>query len=317
MKKREVKRIVMTGPTGAVGMAIIKECIKRGISMLLITREDSARNDRIPRSKYISILYADITEYDGIDVAEEIEGFFDAFIHLAWAGTIGDGRNDMELQSDNIKYTLSAVRLAKRLGCRVFLGAGSQAEYGRVEGYLNSKTPAFPENGYGMAKLCAGQMSRGLCEQLEMEHIWIRILSIYGPCDGEKTLISTAIRGFLKEEKVSFTAGEQEWDYLFSEDAAVMIIDLLEKGNHGKTYCLGSGKERSLREYIRDIHYEIRKMEVKDDEIGIGHLPYNDKQVMFLCADTKELQTDIGALRLTPFKEGIKKTIEWYKREGI
>ena len=144
MKKREIKRIVMTGPTGAVGMAIIRECIKQGISMLLITREDSARNERIPKSEYISILYADISEYDGIYADEKTEGNFDAFIHLAWAGTIGGGRNDMELQSDNIKYTLAAVRLAKRLGCKVFLGAGSQAEYGRVEGFLNSETPSTP-----------------------------------------------------------------------------------------------------------------------------------------------------------------------------
>ncbi len=59
-----------------------------------------------------------------------------------------------------------------------FIGAGSQAEYGRVEGKLNSQVPAFPENGYGMAKLCAGQMTRIQCESWESD-IWTRILSVY------------------------------------------------------------------------------------------------------------------------------------------
>ena len=55
---------------------------------------------------------------------------------------------------------MDAVNLAHRLGCEFFIGAGSQAEYGRVEGKLNAQVPTNPENGYGMAKLCAGQMSR-------------------------------------------------------------------------------------------------------------------------------------------------------------
>lgn len=84
----------------------------------------------------------------------------DAFFHLAWAHTIGAGRNDMPAQIENIRYTIDAVRTAAAMGCRVFVGTGSQAEYGRVDGVLRADTPTNPENGYGMAKLCAGQMSR-------------------------------------------------------------------------------------------------------------------------------------------------------------
>ena len=81
----------------------------------------------------------------------------------------------------------------KALGCKVFLGAGSQAEYGRVSGILRPDTPAFPENGYGMAKLCAGQMSRVECQTLGMDHVWARILSVYGPHDGPATMISGTV----------------------------------------------------------------------------------------------------------------------------
>ena len=109
---------------------------------------------------------------------------YDVFYHFAWGGTTGDGRNDCEIQEKNIRYALDAAALAKRFGCSAFVGAGSQAEYGRVEGNLNSQTPAFPENGYGMAKLCAGQMTRLYCRQAGMRHVWTRILSIYGPGDG-------------------------------------------------------------------------------------------------------------------------------------
>lgn len=313
---REIRRIAMTGPTGAIGMAIIQKCIEEQIELLLITHADSPRNANIPKSQYVSLLYADISEYDKIDVEElnlNDSQRYDAFIHLAWSGTIGNGRNDMELQTKNIQCTLAAVRLAHRLGCKVFLGAGSQAEYGRVEGYLSADTPAFPENGYGIAKLCAGQMSRILSEQLQLEHIWLRVLSIYGPYDGENTMVTSAIRGFLNGKETSFTAGEQKWDYLFSEDAASMIVRLLQNGRNGQIYCIGSGRYRMLKEYIKDIYQAVYGKDGLEEELGIGKVPYGPKQVMFLCADVSEVENDIGAITLTPFSEGIRKTVLWYK----
>ena len=57
--------------------------------------------------------------------------------------------------------------------------------------------PTRPENGYGMAKLCAGQMSRLECERLGLDHVWPRVLSVYGPYDGPSTMISSAIRTLL------------------------------------------------------------------------------------------------------------------------
>ncbi len=313
---RKIQRIVITGPTGVLGMALLQACIRQQIHVLVITRKDSARNINIPDSEYIQLAYADASEYDCVDVAKLTESGlnnYDAFIHLAWQGTIGGGRNDMDLQTKNIQSTLSAVRLANRLGCKLFMGAGSQAEYGRAEGYLSADTHVFPENGYGMAKLCAGQMSRVLCGQLEMEHIWLRVLSIYGPFDGENTMVTSAIRGFVNGDETAFTAGEQKWDYLYSEDAADIILRLLQNGCNCKIYCIGSGKYRLLKEYIKDIYQAVYGDIVSEERIGIGKVPYAPKQVMFLCADVSELAKDIGDIALTPFEEGIRRTVEWYK----
>ena len=156
------------------------------------------------------------------------------FYHFAWKGTTGAARNDMRLQNDNVKYTLDAVNAAHRFGCHTIIGAGSQAEYGRVEGVLTSSTPVFPENGYGIAKLCAGQMSRILCEQHHMKHIWTRILSIFGPFDGEQSMVMSTIRNLLTGNRPALTKGEQQWDYLYSVDAGRAMYAIGESGIHGK-----------------------------------------------------------------------------------
>ena len=299
-------RAVIIGATGSIGMALIGELIDQGVETLVLCRAASARSARIPEHPLITKVDCSLEDMQGMQ--NPTGKSYDVFFHFAWEGTTGEARNDMFLQNRNVKYTLDAVGLAHRLGCHTFIGAGSQAEYGRVEGKLSATTPAFPENGYGIAKLCAGQMSRVECEKLGMKHIWARILSVYGPYDGNSMVMATLSK-LLDGERPSCTAGEQVWDYLYSADAARAFVALANKGVHGKVYCLGGGKPRMLREYITD----MRDIVSPDTEIGFGDIPYMPKQVMYLCADIGELVKDTGFTPATPFADGIKVTAEWLK----
>lgn len=313
-----MKRIVISGATGAIGTALISLALEQKMQVLAICHRNSERIARLPENENLRILELNAEEYS--EYAENKEkmaalGKHDCFFHLAWLGTTGAARNDMSLQLCNIRYTLDAVELAAGLGCKCFVGAGSQAEYGRVEGMISSTTPVFPENGYGIAKLCAGQMSRIRCGQLKMKHIWLRILSIYGPGDGEGTLIMSAITGFLEHSDTEFTAGMQKWDYLYSQDAARILIGLARWGEDGQTYCVGSGRIQLLKEYIHQIYMVINERDVPDEQLGIGRRPYMDRQVMYLQADItewpEELKQEFEKTPMCSFEEGIRHTIDW------
>lgn len=304
-------RIVITGATGAVGTALIAEGIRQNVEMLVICRKASKRRQQIPDHPLVKVLELNMEEYETYQPPEG-EMPYDVFYHFAWGGTTGDGRNDCEIQEKNIRYALDAAALAKRFGCSAFVGAGSQAEYGRVEGNLNSQTPAFPENGYGMAKLCAGQMTRLYCRQAGMRHVWTRILSIYGPGDGAGSMVMSAIHRLLAGETPAFTKGEQQWDYLYSGDAAKALLLLGEKGHDGGVYCLGSGKARPLADYIGMIRDAIDQRL----SVALGAVPYAPGQVMYLCADIAKLKEDTGFAPEVSFEEGIKKTIMWVKEHG-
>lgn len=302
-----MKRVVVTGPTGAIGMALIQKCIEADIEVMAVCHRGSGRISRLPVSDQVRIVECSLDEIQKLP--DILDGRYDVFYHFAWACTAGEGRNDIDAQTRNIRYTMDAVETAYKLGCECFIGAGSQAEYGRYEGKLDSKTPAFPENGYGIAKLCAGQLSRIRCSQLGIRHIWFRILSIYGRYDGEQTMIMSSIRNMLNGESPEYTPAEQMWDYLYSEDAAQALYLAAKKGRDGAVYCLGSGHVRPLKEYIEIIRDEINpRLSLK-----IGEKPYADKQVMYLCADISELQSDTGFIPVVGFQEGIKKTVQWVK----
>ena len=299
-----MKRAIITGATGAVGTALVKELITNNVETLVLCREGSRRNHQIPDHPLVTRKHCSLDQLASIE--NDTGKGYDVFYHFAWMGTIGDARNDMYLQNQNVSYALDAVGAAKRFGCKKFIGAGSQAEYGRVEGVLKPGTPAFPEMGYGIAKLCAGQMTRELAHQCGMEHNWVRILSVYGPNDGAQSMVMSTIHKLQNGEVPQFTKGEQMWDYLYSGDAARAFRLVGEKGINGKTYVLGSGNARSLAEYIKDIQRIVNP----ECEIELGAIPYSAKQVMYLCADIANLRNDTGWEPIVSFEEGIKHIIE-------
>ena len=301
----DVKKVVITGATGTVGRALIKVCSEAGYEVLAVVHRTSERAAELKTIDNCCVLYLDLSEYDNAMDEMEKQGIdlngYELFFHLAWSASFGKGRNNLELQLENVKASLAAVRFAKSLGCTTFIGAGSQAEYGRVTEKLSPDTPAFPETGYGVAKLCAGQMTRLTCEQMDMKHIWTRILSVYGPHDGVHSLISVAIDDMMHNRETSFTPCDQIWDYIYSDDAARAMLLATQKGNHGSVYVIGSGEARPLKQYIQ----KIAAITNYRKEIGFSKRPYNDKQVMFLQADLSVLK-EWGFVPKVSFEKGIQ-----------
>ena len=306
-----MKKAIITGCTGCIGVALINELVSNDVEVTAVIRENSTRRDAIPSGvKIIECSLDNIRE-----LGRFLPHDYDVFYHFAWDGTIGPNRNNFKLQCDNIKYAIDAVNVARELGCTRFIGAGSQAEYGRVEGVLTPETPCNPENGYGIAKLATGSMTRLECERLGLEHIWTRILSVYGPHDGSATMIMSGILDMLSDISPEFTKGEQMWDYLYCSDAARAMRLIAEKGRNGAVYCIGGGKADRLSNYIEKMRDAVRKSGKENAQVQLGAVPYGEKQVMYLCADISMLTRDTGFVPEISFEQGIEQTVNWVRKK--
>ena len=290
-----------------IGTALINECIKKGIEVYAVLRASSGKKKRLPESEKLHMVDCSLEELETLP--QKITEKCDTFYHIAWGNT-GENRNSStELQSRNIAYTLAAVKAAYALGCRRFIGAGSQAEYGPMDvDKISPDSPVNPTTPYGAAKLASGQLARMLCKELGMECIWPRIFSVYGIYEKETTMVASGLRKMLAGEKTSFTPALQRWDYLFSADAGRAYYLIGEKGKDGAVYCVGSGKAAPLKDYI-EIMAELTGVE----ETGIGARPYPAGTVMNLCADISSLTADTGFVPEYTFREGIRETITWLK----
>ncbi|WP_283170081.1 NAD-dependent epimerase/dehydratase family protein [Curtanaerobium respiraculi] len=296
-------RCVVTGATGMLGCALVRLLAYEGIEVYALARPGSPRMPRFARMQGVHVVECDISHLDG--AVADIPGRCDAFFHLAWEGTERAERDDAAVQVRNIGYTLDAVELAAALGCTVFVGAGSQAEYGRVEGRLGPSTPTHPETAYGIAKLAAGQISRVRAAALGLRHEWARIASVYGPGDRPSTMVMSVLRALRDGRRPQLTACEQRWDYLYCDDAARALELVAARGRDQAIYCVGSGVVRVLKDVVR----ELRDMVDPGLELGIGEIPYAPDQVMHLEVDISSLVEDTGFSPRVSLAEGMARTI--------
>ena len=299
-----MRRAIITGATSMIGTTLVKECVRNGVEVLAIVRRQSTNLDRLPESDKIKICECNLNELNTI--SDDIQ--YDVFYHLGWAHTEKAKRDDPVLQEENIKYTLDAVALAKRLGCKKFIGAGSQAEYGKVDHVITPNTAVSPLIAYGVAKHAAGKLSARLCEQYEMLCIWGRIFSVYGRYDSKETMLSYAINQFLNNKPAKFSSATQMWDYLHEEDAGRIFYLLGQAVEKSCVYCIANGNARRLKEYIlelKDLFGEGAVCEFEDEA--------DSTTVIGLQVDTSDLVKDINYLPRVSFKEGIIDMINYRK----
>ncbi len=292
-----------------IGVALIKKCIAQNTKVTAVVRPRSKNLCRLPKNGLVKVVECDSAEIEALlncDYDEPIDSFY----HFAWDGTAREQRNNVFVQEKNIADTLLAVRTAKALQCKAFIGAGSQAEYGRVENVISPETPADPEYAYGVAKLTAGKLCEQYCKQSNLRFVWGRIFSVYGEYDHPDTLVMYLIDQLMQGKNAELTKCEQMWDYMYCADAAQAFYLLGEKGNG--FYCIGSGTMRPLESYVRVI---CDAAGANPNQLLIGAKSYAVNQVMNLGADITKLRDDVGFEAQSDFAMGIKNTIQWYEKE--
>ena len=206
-----LKKIILTGATSMLGVATIQECLYHDIEVVAVAHRNSKNLNRLPKSENLTLIERNLDEF--VDYTPEINDA-EVFYHFGWAATSHEGRTNVDIQESNIRYTLDAVRLANKFGCKKFIFAGSQAEYGLSNKPLNRNTAIQPFTAYGVSKFAAGKLSEMLCNSLGITFVWSRILSVYGINDGANTLISYIIDCYRKNIQPVLTPCEQIYDLM-------------------------------------------------------------------------------------------------------
>lgn len=283
-----------------LGTALTEVAVREGTEVYAVIRPDTKRSGRLIPSPFVHPVNGSL---ENLSEIEGLPGDCDVFYHFAWAGTSREERDEPQIHERNIRYALEAVELAKKAGCRRFVGAGSQAEYGPTEGMIHEETRCNPVTSYGAAKHATGILCRKLCDRMGMACVWGRVFSVYGPHDNEGTMLEHAISCFGKGEMARFSSAVQTWNYLYESDAGEMFYALGRDDVPPGTWLVANPVSRPLKEYIDTL------MRVYGSEAKAEFAAPTSAPVLGLEVDMEGTMRVMGYRPKIGFEEGIGRMI--------
>jgi UDP-glucose 4-epimerase len=298
---------VITGSTGFIGRWIAAEACNSGHRVTALLRKDSDRSQLAMYPSIACLNYLDLAEPT---LARTLKADApEVFVHAGWKG-VGNGDHNQPFQiEENVPMTIKAVALAAQIGCRHWIGLGSQAEYGISNCRITESHPANPETLYGKAKLASGELASGLCESHGIAASWVRVFSTYGPGDSPRWIIPYVVRSLLNGSAPDLSPCGQLWDFLHVRDAAKAIVSIAETQAEG-TYNLGSGSAPELKETIET----IRRLCLSEITPNFGAIPYRSRQIMHLEADISKLTSRTGWKPQISIEDGIQSVIDFERK---
>jgi nucleoside-diphosphate-sugar epimerase len=305
-----IKKTIVTGANGFIGSSLLKVMSENNIQIYAIIKDTNGNIDQIRDLPGVSIIYCDLDKINQLPKLIN-DRDIDTCIHLAWAGSFGDARADYELQLTNVKYALNIVDTISKMGIRRFVGAGTLAEKDVLNYHPTDGSTPDAVSIYGIAKIATHFMTKAECSKLGIEHVWCYLSNTYGIGNTTNNFINMATMLMLDGKRASFTAGEQIYDFMYITDTARAIYYAATKGKKNTAYYLGSSQQRKLKEYIKI----IRDLIDPSIELHLGEIPFNGISLPNEAFDATKLVEDTGFKPLVSFDEGIKKTIEWLRKE--
>lgn len=301
-----MKTAIVTGANGFVGQALVKELLSENYRVYAAHREGS--RDRLAdhphlicvpfRLDDIAALEADLKECQGAD-----------FYHLAWDGTAGSKRGDTALQLRNAQWTVEALELAAKLGCRRFIGAGTIMEYETMAAaYAPGNRPGAGYI-YGGGKLSAHVMCRCAAARLDIELVWAQITNAYGVGEKSPRLVNTTLRKCINGESPQFTAGTQNYDFVYIDDVARAFRLIGEKGVPYQDYLIGSAQAGPLKGFLLQMQQAV----APELAFCFGDVPFTGIDLPLSQFDCSKTQADTGFRARISFPEGCRRTFQWLK----
>ena len=303
------EKVLITGGAGFLGKHLVPMLKSGGAEVF------------VPRSKNFDLRKE-----------EDIDRLFKQYcpeivIHMAaHGGGIGHMRKHPgSIFYDNIMMDTLVIEKSRECNVNKFVGIGTVCSYPKFtsvpfkEENLWDGYPEETNAAYGLSKKMMLVQTQAYREEYGFNGIHLLLVNMYGPYDDfdleTSHVIPALIRKFTdavennKKEVEVWGTGKASREFLYVEDAARGIILVTEKYNKPEPVNIGAGFEIKIKDLV-DLIAELSgfKGEIRWDTSKPDGQPRR-------CLDVSRAKKEFGFEAKVDFREGLEKTIGWYKNE--
>lgn len=300
--------MLVTGGAGFLGAHVVKKL-----------QERSWQNIAVPRSRDYDLR----EKQDIVRLYEKTRP--DIVIHLA-AVVGGIGANQQhpgQFFYDNAMMGIQLMDQARRLGVEKFVCVGTVCAYPKFvpvpfkEEDLWNGYPEETNAPYGLAKKMLLVQAQAYRQEYGFNAVYLLPVNLYGPGDNfdpeSSHVIPALIRKFVeaaeagKREIVAWGTGRASREFLYVEDAAEAIVLATERYDKPEPINIGSGTEITIKDLVELI---ADRCSFKGQIVWDTSKPDGQPRRRL---DVSRAEKEFGFRAQMDFREGLKRTIEWYR----
>jgi dTDP-glucose 4,6-dehydratase len=307
------KSFLVTGGAGFIGSHFVKLLLERYPESKVRVLDKLTYCGRlenlkeVKENKNLEFIKGDICDKETVRKAMQDMDFV---VNFAAESHVDRSIQDAsEFIKTDVFGAFTLLEEARKQEVESFVQISTDEVYGQIlKGSFKETDPLNPRNPYSASKAAADRLAYSYFTTYGLPVLIVRSSNNFGPNQFPEKIIPLFITNLLREKKVPvYGKGEQVRDWLYVKDNCEAIELILRKGKKGEAYNVGGGNEVKNIELTEMILSELGKgkemIEFVPDRLG------HDFRYSLNC----EKIFSLGWKPRTPFKEGLKKTIKWYK----
>ena len=344
-----MKNFLITGGAGFIGSTVAERLLNRGDKVVVVDNfndfydynrkirnileitnnfnkidkfENLLKDEKISKlieivnSDNFTLIYGDIRDREAMNRVFAENSFDLVFNPAAMAGVRPSLLDPMLYEDVNVRGYMNLLELCKKYGIKKFVQASSSSVYG------NNKEVPFKETAivdfaispYAATKKSCEVMGHVYHKVYNIDMVQLRFFTVYGPKQRPDLAIHKFTKMILEDKPIPFYGdGTTKRDYTYIDDIVDGILKsmnyLFNNENVYEIFNLGESHVVSLKEMVETIENAIGKKAILDIQ------PMQPGDVDKTYADISKAKAMIGYDPQTNFSEGIRKFVEWYKRQ--
>lgn len=313
---REIRKILVTGGAGFIGSAFVRLLLsrdsfpRRGLSLIVIDKLTYAAD--LMRIEEVKGKY----KFYKVDICNkrQIETIFKkekpkVIVNFAAETHVDRSIKDATAFIDtNVKGLQTLLDASRKYKVNRFIHISTDEVYGEIKkGEFTEDSPLQANSPYAASKASGDLLIKAYMRTYRFPAIIIRPCNNYGPWQYPEKFIPLSILKILRDEKTPlYGRGVNVREWLYVEDCAKGILEIIKKGKLGEVYNLGSNREKK--------NIEIAKMILcilKQDAKMIQFVKDRPGHDIRYKLNSRKVHHEIGWWHKVDLEEGLRLTVSW------